>query len=206
MPIAELKKLAQEIKSANRRVGDPAKWLLDFAYRDLSKLKRQAVTGIGMEALALAKAALPQKPLDQGDLAFPVHHDTLFSAYSKAGLFRNESDQLLATFQRELRRRFDDCRRGEVWDFERPPLRQRFEVFTRERNSPRFYFSYAVAEPLESLLDMATTIVMRERERFGICANPRCENPFVAERKRRGKYCQPKCAAYVNVNKKRGKL
>jgi hypothetical protein len=206
MAIAELKQLTKDIRRAERRVGDRARWLLAFAYRDLSKLNRQGVADVGMEVLALAKTARSKKPFDAGDLTFPPYDDSMFSWYSQAGLFTNEPDQLLVAFQQEVKKRFDDCRRGEVWEFERPPFRQRFEVFTRVRNLPRIYLGYPVADQLESLLDAATTIVMNERERFAICANPRCGNPFVAERKRRAKYCQPKCAAYVNVNKKRGKL
>jgi hypothetical protein len=43
-------------------------------------------------------------------------------------------------------------------------------------------------------------------DKVQLCANPRCRMPFIPKRvKKDNKYCQPKCAAYVNMNKLRGR-
>jgi len=205
--LSEFKNLKSDLKSAIGRVGDPASWLLAFAYKNLSKLTKKEISEIGLEVLAVAYAGVKKQPDDEGDMTHVTGMEDHFTYYSRAGLFSKNPDDLLLMFQRELKKRFEDCRRGEVWEFIQPPLRQRFELFSRVRDLPRVYLAYPTHEtPLESLLGYATTVLLRERERFGLCANPRCGNAFVAERKRRAKYCSPTCAAYVNVNKARGKL
>ena len=62
-----------------------------------------------------------------------------------------------------------------------------------------------VMEPLQVFAMAANRIVERERDRFGICLDPRCRKPFGSERKNRGKYCSTRCASYVHMRKSRGK-
>ena len=205
-----MKDLTKAVALAWNRMGDPAKWLVDFAYRDLSKLKKQAVDDVAYEVFALAASELlSYRPIDKGDVnvVLPQNLDIFFNSYYGAGLFSKKPGSLLTALQEELKKRLEQCRRGGVWEFDRPAVRERFEVFTRAGNLPKVFFAFAPDEtPLQSLLGIATNVIKAERERFGICENPRCGKPLVAERKHRAKYCSHKCASYVNVNKMRGKL
>ena len=64
---------------------------------------------------------------------------------------------------------------------------ERFTVF-RVKSPEGFYGDYSKQtneNGLDYLLRITTEIVRRERERFAICQNRRCEKAFVGERKNR---------------------
>ena len=119
-----------------------------------------------------------------------------------------QKNGLVDFFQSELRKRFDDCKQGRWWEYRRPAPVERFTIFKVKSPEGAYYADHSGegTSVHDILLGIATDVLKRERERFGICQNTRCGNAFVSERKRRAKYCQPKCAAYVRVMKKRGKL
>src|SRR5262249_33184537 len=48
-------------------------------------------------------------------------------------------------------------------------------------------------------------LIKAEMDRLGICGNPRCRKPFVTEKKGKGRFCSPRCSAYVRIAKFRGK-
>jgi hypothetical protein len=204
----DLAQLKRDAKRARARVGDTAKWLLDFAYRDLSKLDQNGVVDTGFEILAFAVAEwTPPKE----DSLEPL--PTLFQILGSDGLFTKQNG-LGDRFQREIRSRFDDSKLGRWWEYKAPAPVERFTVFrivSLDENGHSAVSGSHASQRNESTLDIllgtATKVVKRESERFAICQNPRCQSlAFVAERRRRAKYCTAKCSSYVRVNKKRGKL
>jgi hypothetical protein len=199
--------LQRDVRRADRRVGDKAKWLLDFAYRDLSKFNKSEANDLRLEVLAFALSEYkPPREFSTG-IFEPLRY--LFPHFSTAGLWSVQKNGLVNSFQGELRNRFDDCKQGRWWEYRRPAPIERFTIFKVKSPEGSFYADHSREGETahDILLRIATDILKRERERFGICQNqPRCGKAFVSERKRRAKYCQPKCAAYVRVMRSRGKL
>jgi hypothetical protein len=203
---AELSRLTKDVKKAERRVGDRAKWLLDFAYRDLSKLDKQGAVDLGLEILAFAVAEYkPELEFSTGPFA-PLPY--LYDYFKISGMWSDQRGGFVDVFQSELRKRFDECKQRRWWEYREPGITERFTVFRGRSTDGNFYGDFAPERnqtALDILLGLATKVVKRERERFAICENPRCGVAFVSERKRRAKYHEPRCAAYVRVNRSRGK-
>ena len=109
----------------------------------------------------------------------------------------------MGAFQDWLKEQFKQARGGS-WTLDPNLMPHRtidlFHVRARDESGD----TYAIG-PIAALKVAADRIVEHERHRFGICLNPRCQRPFVAAIKKRGKYCSPRCASYVNVMKSRGK-
>lgn len=205
----DLAQLKRDVKQARARVGDAAKWLLDFAYRDLSKLDKKGVIDTGLEILAFAVDGY--EPLKEFSTGIFEPLPFLFEILGHDGLFVAQSNRLVDNFQREIRTRFDDCKLGRWWEYKAPAPVERFTVFrvmSLDKHGHSMGFATHASNTNESTLDIllgtATKVVKREAERFTICQNQRCNSPaFVAERKRRAKYCSARCSAYVRVNKAR---
>jgi len=199
---AELKR---DVRRAEKRVGDKAKWLLKFAYLDLAKVNNIAFNDLRLEIFAFALSEY--KPPKEFSTGFFEPLPYLFRVFSLSRL--GSTNSLVDFFQSELRKRFDDSIQGRWWEYRRPAPVERFRIFRRRSPEGVHYVDNTGGDGIsvpDILLGIATDVLKRERERFGICQNLRCGNPFVAERKNRAKYCSPKCAAYVRVNRKRGKL
>jgi len=134
------------------------------------------------------------------------------NAYLKAGVFDpflNSPDMVkgswMGSFQNWLKEQFRQAQvDGWALDPNLMPTRKIDLFNTRVRDESLSGDTFVVGS-LGIFAMAANRIVERERERFGICQNPRCRQPFVAERKGRGKYCSPRCASYVNIMKFRGK-
>ena len=198
--------LKRDVKRAEHRIGDKAKWLLKFAYLDLSKLNNVAVNDLCLEVLAFAISEYtPPKEFSTG-IFEPLPF--LFRFFTTAGFWSVQRNGLVDFFHSELRKRFDDCKQGRWWEYRHPAPVERFTIFRVRSPEGAYYADHSDegATAHDILLGTATRVLNRERERFGICQNARCGNAFVSERKRRAKYCQPRCAAYVRVMKSRGKL
>ena len=216
----DLDEFLQEARHIHLKDYDTAKWLLDFAYRDLRRLNKTELAKVAMDVVVFYEVEKRrERPAlgDRGDLTAPFKdkanlRDFLSSTaqFREAGLFSKKPDGLLTRFQAEVKQRFEDCRLNHAqWQFVNPPVRESFEVFPRKINGtlPKYYHRDFPGETwLTWLLSLATRVVARERERFMICDNPRCKKPFVAQRPQTAKYCSPTCASYVNVNKMRGNI
>lgn len=195
----------KDLKRAEKRMGDKARWLLDFAYKDLSRLTKKDVSDLSFEINAFAMGEKDAKTWpEKGIMDDP---EMVYSMYSSL-LGAVGDGMLINSFQGELSKRFEQARQGRWWEYTFPAETRRFTVF-KDVHPPGVHYAQNSGSGfglLDRLMIRATRLIERERDRFGICKNRRCEKMFVAERKNRAKYCQPKCAAYVRVNKKRGKL
>ena len=163
-----------------------AQWLLEFAYADLSQLSQGARADLSYEVLAFGA---------QDAVSLGV---TLMGAFMV-----DDVAKLVESFQREVRERFDQARAGHSWTFTYPQREKEVSLFNR------FAVSAEKVKPqkgtkvwIENLLAAATDLVEKDREKFGICENPRCKSPFVAQRKGRVRFCSPRCSAYVRVTNK----
>jgi len=181
----------QAFKRADRRVKDSARWLLEFASINIDELSAQRSTELAAEMIAVTKREADE--------------------YLKTGVFDpflNSPDMvkgsMMGRFQDWLKNQLKEAQAGK-WQLYDPNLMPHrtidlFHVRANDRTGDTF-----VMEPLDVFAMSVNRIVERERDRFGICLNPRCRKPFVAERKGRGKYCSQRCASYVHVMKSRGK-
>jgi hypothetical protein len=50
-----------------------------------------------------------------------------------------------------------------------------------------------------SVLRVHLGVLVIRRDRLGLCGNPNCRRPFVAEKKGRGLFCSPKCSAALRI-------
>jgi hypothetical protein len=183
----------QAVKKADSRVKDSARWLLEFARIEYDKLSTdKQFTDLAAELIAVARREADDR--------------------LKAGVFDkflNSPDMLkgstMGEFHKWLKGQFEQAK-ADSWKTDDPnlmPVRtiDLFNIHGHGSSGDSFIIS-----TLQCFKIAANRIIERERERFGICENPRCRNPFVAAIKARGKYCSPRCASYVNVMKSRSRL
>jgi hypothetical protein len=201
----EIARITQGVRRARGKVKDGARWLLGFAYDvDLSKLDEKKNTSLGFEIAALA---LREADSDiQRFFHFGLHPEV--SAYLWFGYAGLKPGSLISTFQSEVKKRFEQAKRGHWWDFT-PTVPRTLAVRIFDVRSPEGQFlsdDSGRYYPQDDLMMMASKIVQEARGRFGICQRPKCGKIFVMQRKKRGKYCGARCAGYVNVMKKRGKI
>ena len=176
--------LDRELELASERLDKKgrARWLLEFAYLDFSKLSQGARSDISFEVCAFGQT---------GDHIGDV---TLHLAM-RAGVL----GKLVEDFKEAVRTRFDKAIAGENWVFEYPKIEKRLALFGKTIVRTTILPGSA---PLDRLLTVATDLLEKEQEKFGICGNPRCKRPFVSQRNRRIKFCSQKCSAYVRVTAK----
>jgi hypothetical protein len=177
----------QALKKADRRVKDSARWLLEFAkIEDLAKLTTKESTDLAAELIAVAKR-------EADDYLKTGVFDTFLKSTDVV------KGSMMGSFHNWLKEQFRQVANGNGWNLYDPNLMptRTIDLFNiRASRGDTFAIGslgvFAIA---------ANRIVERERERFGICQNPRCKQTFVAKRKNRGKYCKAACASYVNVMK-----
>jgi len=180
-----------------------AAWLLDLAYLDLSALSQGQRADKQFEVYAFG---LPRNIAElKGDRLTDAR--ALLDVLTHAG-------KLVEDFQKQLHDKFEDTKKGHAWEWTHPERYASFTLFNvksteglggRQRGG-------SMPAAVDHLMSLATELVERERDKFGICQSPRCGKPFVSQRKGRVKFsgkvqfCSTKCSAYVRVTKARGKL
>jgi len=186
------------LRRADSRVKDSARWLLEFAAKvELDKLSTKKFNDLAAELAAVGKREIGGF---LGRTSFdPFEHILTLDARGQT--------LAMGSFQDWLKEQFKQAEAGKGWrlDPNLQPFRtiDLFNIRASDESLPGD--TYAVGSS-DGFKMAANRIVERERDRFGICQNPRCRKAFVAERKGRGKYCKPACASYVRVMKSRGKL
>ncbi len=193
----------KEIRLANGRVGITAvarlKWLLDFAYEDLSNLSQGQLSDRGWEVAALVI-----------DLDFRTSFaegiQLIFSVLDKStpnDPTRKVSEHLIRKFHDLLRQGVDDFFKGSGWKITEPERERRIGL-----TGPPHHLRFMVVDgvrPEDQLIIKAFNLFDTEVDRLGNCRNPNCKRLFVAARKGRAFFCSPRCSAYVRVNMARGK-
>jgi hypothetical protein len=189
----------QALKEAQSRVTDSARWLFDFALKtDLSKLTEKELTDLVMEIAVVGRR-------EAGDVLPPPFSIDPFTDFLTSDARRQATT--MGALQGWLRDQFKEALAGRGWvlDSSLMPYRT-IDIFkTRARDKNLLGNTY-VTSLLDILKIAANRVAEREIDRFGICASPRCQQPFVAQRKNRAKYCSERCASYVNVMRSRDRL
>jgi hypothetical protein len=186
---SEWKDLEREINLARDRLDTKgrARWLLEFAYLDLSQLSQGARADLSYEVAALGKT-----------------DDLIGSAVTQLAALKPNLTKLVEDFQKAVRERFDKARAGGDWIFTYPSEQKHLSLFKQlkiraTKISPR---QLPETFGVDHLLKVATDLLEKDLEKFGLCQNPRCGRPFVAQRKGHVKFCSPRCSAYVRVTEK----
>ncbi len=168
-----------------------ARWLLEFAYLDLSKLSQGQYADIRFDVHAFALEKNPETWMADG------HPDWQISADVSLMMLSPTVDDVPAKFQDELRTRFEKAKQGEMWEWRYPSVEKRIMVFKSAQVGG--LLTHHLPSLFDQLMSRATDVIEREFQKFGICENPRCRRAFVAQRKGKVRFCQPKCSAYVRV-------
>jgi hypothetical protein len=181
--------LQRELKLANNRLNAKgrARWLLEFAYLDLSQLSQGARSDLSYEVYAFGLTDHPTSSVDAAMLHFAAHKT-------------DDLNKLTEDFQKEARDRFDEAIAGGAWVFQYPEVSRHLRLF-HQIKIPATTFT-AQNFGVNRLLKIATDLLDKEQGKFGVCNNPRCQRPFVSQRKGRVKFCSPRCSAYVRVTEK----
>ena len=187
---------------------DSARWLLEFAKKELPELTgKQSALAAELAAVGIKEAgdlfgrfkfakmelvSLPEK--QAGDL-FPVTETQLdpFAYFLTCDAMSQAS--MMGAFQGWLKDQFKQAEAGRGWKLD-PSLMpfRTIDLFNTRASDNSLPGDTHIGSVVEYFEIAANRIVERERDRFGICQRFDCRNPFVAARKRRGKYCSPRCA------------
>jgi hypothetical protein len=194
--LQDFESILRELPLATKRLNDKerARWLLEFAYTDLTTLSTGSRLDLQSEVYAFG---LPTDPAGlTGDRLSDVRNDLI--------VLTRDSD-LVESFQKALRSRFDKAKTGHDWEWLQPERLKAFQLFVNVKPAlGHGGRSGSIADGVEHLMAVATDLLERERDRFGVCE--RCEQMFAAQRKGKVRFCSPRCSAYVRVTKARGKL
>ena len=89
------------------------------------------------------------------------------------------------------------------WEFTYPRRTEKVGLKSKEGEVTTFQFDVTSADQAFEIA--LFDLIKAERERLGLCANDRCRKPFVSEKKAKGRFCSPRCSAYVRISRFREK-
>jgi hypothetical protein len=200
-------KVPKELVLAGTRIGETpikrVKWLLAFAYMNLDDLSEGRRADLAWEIKAFV---------------LPANIAQLVASFSKASLLdvgpplvrvehEQVSDETVRAFQAFARAGFQAAFFEGGWQFERPKRTERISLSLKagEESWPGGAAQLDFPSLKELFESTSFDLVKAEIARFGICANPRCRTPFVTEKEGKGRFCSPRCSAYVRTARFRGK-
>jgi hypothetical protein len=193
----------KELVLASRRIGDSAvkrlKWLVSFAELELGGLSQGQLSDLGWELNAflfppgeLAVIENTSNRTSLTTLALVDHGESL--GYAKLSIEKCHAF---------LRNGIESAFHG-GWEFTYPKRTEKISLIANPEE--------VVVGPTFDILSLDTVFEMvvfdllkSEADRLGLCANERCRKPFVTEKKNKGRFCSPRCSAYVRVARFREK-
>jgi len=191
----------KELVLASGRIGDSSvkrlKWLLNFAALNLDGLSQGQLSDLVWEIKAFLFPPNIQSAINsnygyQNLFAWLMHypaddHGTISEknaqAFAKSGL--------------------ESAFHHGGWEFTYPRRTEKVALMSKEGEVAMLQFDSTSATQAFEIT--VFDLIKAERERLGLCANDRCRKPFVTEKKYKGRFCSPRCSAYVRVARFRGK-
>ena len=177
----------KELVLAGGRIGYTSakrlKWLLAFAAFDLNALSQGQLSDLVWEIKAFL---------------FPPDIQNVVQKRSNDGhrslLVQVEEEISVEDFQTFVKSGIESAFHG-GWKFNYPTKTETVGLISKEGEVTMLQFDIiSVTQAFETAV---FDLVKAERERLGLCANQRCRKPFVTEKKYKGKFCSPRCSAYV---------
>ncbi len=187
------------------------KWLLEFAYKDLNDLTKGRLVDLGWEVAMFGVNKKPDQIPNERDSFMDLHilagPYTPEEAMERRGMPLTPSETLLRDFHSSMRNVFNLLFAGEWWEFKPPSAVHRIALSSIKGRDGAVKADNAIALTADQILvSRAFDLLKVEKGRLGVCQNLNCKRPFATLRKTIGKFCSPRCSAYVRVNKARGKL
>ncbi len=206
----------KELELARARVGlesvDRVRWLLDFVGKDIDHLSQGQMVDLRWEVLAVTSPLNPQSDQERWDSTlFPLRSQQHRNQLEAEGKESRGHDRLawlpFNDIHSHLKGLVDDFFSGRGWQIDRPQIHEILS-FNPEHGTTMKTFSRSASDPhlINLIILWAFDLVYEERERLGVCKNPRCNRRFAATRKGRATFCSARCSAYVRVTTKRGGL
>ena len=204
--------LPRELSLAGKRIGAGStkrmKWLLSFAYMNLDDLSEGQRSDLAWEINAFI---LPGKTNEFLASSKPGIISMNFDPKIVSAAAIPASDATVRTLQDFTKAGLQAAFSG-GWEFTYP---KRTETITLDsRGSEKkvglvftgFFDIPSLEQALKEIFETTSfDLIKAEMDRLGICGNPRCRKPFVTEKKGKGRFCSPRCSAYVRIAKFRGK-
>src|SRR5262249_108106 len=205
--------LPRELSLAGKRIGEGStkrmKWLLSFAYMNLDDLSEGQRSDLAWEINAFI---LPGKTSEflwassRSDLISSNFDPKIVSA-----AVIPVSDATMRTVQDFTKAGLQAAFSG-GWEFTYPKRTETIFLDSRESEkkvglvSTGFFDIPSLKETIKEIFETTSfDLIKAEMDRLGICGNPRCRKLFVTEKKGKGRFCSPRCSAYVRIAKFRGK-
>jgi hypothetical protein len=197
--------LPKELELASSRIGDSSvrrlKWLVNFAALGLDGLSQGQRSDLGWEIKAFLFPSDIQSAITKWGGNYGYGYASLFALIVHEPLDRGAIS--VEKFQAFTKSGLESAFHHGGWEFTYPRRTEKVSLMSKEgevavlwfdRNSPTQAFEITVFD-----------LIKAERERLGLCGNERCRKPFVTEKKHKGKFCSPRCSAYVRTARFRGK-
>ncbi len=195
--------LDREITLASERLGKTPtsrlKWLLQFAQSDLDSLSAGRWADVGWEVAAFS---LPEKIL-AGKGGIEEKKNAMVSLVLLVPLSPKPwtvPQEIVRKFHNSIKQGFEAFFGG-GWEIERPAIKEKIVYAGGQTRIRSGVFPGAI-----TVLSLrAFDTISAEIQRIGKCESPRCGRPFVADKKGRGRFCSPRCSAYVRIARFRKK-
>ena len=201
-------KLPRELMLAAKRVGEVplkrVKWLLAFAYNikleDLSDGQR---SDLAWEIRAFVLPASIVVPVTSSKTVIDAHVSMHLIDVEREQI----TDETTRAFQDFARAGLDAAFYKGGWEFTYPKRTVKIALGMKagEKSWPGGVVWLDFPSLREVFECKSFELLVDERNRLGKCANPRCHKPFVTEKIGKGRFCSPRCSAYVRIARFRAK-
>jgi CGNR zinc finger len=189
----------KELVLAGERIGHTTvkrlKWLLSFIALDLDGLSQGKLSDLAWEAKAFVFP--PEIPIQSIVTKHATDgYRTLLALIEAEPAERGAIS--LEKSQAFVRHAIESAFHG-GWEFTYPRRTEKVGLISKEGEVTMLQFDITPATQAFEIT--VFDLIKAERERLGLCANERCRKPFVTEKKYKGRFCSPRCSAYVRVAK-----
>jgi hypothetical protein len=191
----------KDLVLAAERIGHTSikrlKWLLTFSALDLNGLSQGQLSDLVWEIKAFL---------------FPPDIQSVIQKHSNDGyrvlfvVLENEPGDRGAIsvekFQAFVKHGIESGFHG-GWEFTYPKRTEKVGFKSKEGEVTPLEFDVTSAR--QAFEVTVFDLMKAERDRIGLCANERCRKPFMTEKEDKGRFCSPRCSAYVRMSRFREK-
>ena len=198
--------LPRELVLATKRIGEApikrVKWLLEFAYMNLEDLSEGRRSDLAWEVRAFVLLSI-------GELVTSSKKDMNVNVMTAFVRVQTEqvSDETVRKFQAFTRCGLQAAFFEGGWEFTYPKRTEKISLGLKagDESWPGGSGQFEIPSLKELFETNSFSLVKAEMGRLGLCANLRCQKPFVTEKKGKGRFCSPRCSSYVRIAKFRAK-
>jgi hypothetical protein len=198
--------MPRELLLAGKRIGETpikrVKWLLGFAYMNLDDVSEGRRSDLAWEIKAFVLPANIAEIVASGKRKDLIVMSALVMVQTE-----QVSDETVRTFHDFARDGLQAAFFEGGWEFKHPAKTEKISLGLRvgEKSWPGGAGHFDIPSLKERFETNSFNLVKTEMARLGLCANPRCQKPFVTEKAGKGQFCSSRCSAYVRIARFRGK-